>query len=167
MGSAEALSLAVNEVFMLLNLDRFLRHVPVCKDPMCGAVISIDGSCKVFREICGADVSNADESAEVAKASDVHASFAHGAYRKKVCGNMHGRKPGMKGKCNECFKKGSTVSGIALSSTSRSCLQASTRQLRSAAALEDQPDGDTSASESSQDEELSDDDQETFSTVWL
>lgn len=133
MGSAEALSEGVYEVLVLVNLQRFLRHVQVCPDPMCGAVVCIDGTNKVFREICGALLPVADESALVAASSNVHAVIAHGVYRQSVCCRAPSRTRRHNGRCLRCHRAGYVVSvSEQRASPSRGCTTDVGRVLRSA-----------------------------------
>ena len=101
LANAEKLAEAFHHTFELINLDRWLQHVAKCTHPLCGLVVAVDGTCKVFREICGApkEPPAAFEESE----SDVQNVMARHCLRQKVCDEQPGRK--VKGNaryCKEC-----------------------------------------------------------------
>ena len=80
---ADAAQLAgtFHDTFELINMQRWLDHVAKCPDPMCGLVISVDGTCKVVRDICGAPLPIEDDDQLDPNLSDVqnvmHLSLIH------------------------------------------------------------------------------------------
>jgi hypothetical protein len=86
LSSADDLATIFHEPFQGINYDRFLKHVETCPDPMCGRVFNVDGTCKVFREICGAPLPIPAE--YNAAESDVQNVVHRGFLRQKRCDNM-------------------------------------------------------------------------------
>lgn len=90
----------------LLNLELFLKHIETCPDPTCGAVLSLDGTCKVFREICGQprEAPTGDEEGYDIDASDVHNVMANNYRREKVCDQTPTRGRGSR-RCHDCTRR--------------------------------------------------------------
>jgi hypothetical protein len=88
LGDADKVAAAFASTFDLLNLKLFTEHVKTCPDPTCGAVFCIDGTCKVFRETCGAELPPPAAELYDAAESDVHNAFSNGFLREKVCAAM-------------------------------------------------------------------------------
>jgi hypothetical protein len=86
LSSARDLAALFYEPFQGINYDRFLKHVETCPDPMCGRVFNVDGTCKVFREICGAPLPLPEE--YNAAESDVQNVVHRDILRQKRCDNM-------------------------------------------------------------------------------
>ena len=104
LGDAGTLAQSFHDTFELINLDRFVEHVKTCPDPTCGVVWCIDGTCKVFREICGAALPRPDgaNSSYNADESDVQNAMNRGFLRQKVCDKM---PPRSTRHCRECTQR--------------------------------------------------------------
>lgn len=102
MGSTDILAKSFHETFELINLDRFVEHARKCPDPTCGVVWCIDGTCKVFREICGEPLPMPSDPEYVPDESDVQNAMNRGYLRQKVCDNLPGRK---NARCESCLAR--------------------------------------------------------------
>jgi hypothetical protein len=87
----------------LINLHRFVEHVEHCPDPSCGFVISIDGTCKVFREHCGNTLpAPSNDSQWDREESDVHNAVAQGFLRQSICSETPAKGKNSQGNCKKC-----------------------------------------------------------------
>ena len=106
LGSKEELAKAIVPVLTLINLDLYVQHAANCPDLTCGFVISIDGTCKVFRECCGQPLNAENDDTDYdAGESLVQNAIANGFIRDTVCPETpsRGRKYGRR--CRNCAGK--------------------------------------------------------------
>lgn len=113
MCSNDSLAHALNETLRLINLKRFVQHVRTCPHPACGTVFSIDGNCKVVREICGQPLPAPADIEFNCEDSIVHNSFSKGILYQKVCSNLRPHRKVHQQSCLECALRNSEVSQVA------------------------------------------------------
>lgn len=108
LADAENVSKSFNETFQLINLERWLDHVAICPDPMCGRVFCVDGTCKVTREICGAPLEPPEHF--LRSESDVQNVLSRHCLRQQICDELPVSRKTGPSHCDRCHKKHSGMS---------------------------------------------------------